>query len=762
MWRNIKTRYCCLTVFVVCVASGGYFYSGYTGFTHGLLNQFLYATWFENKNLFFCLSYWIDFMQKLRFDKNTSFYSFDEVAREYDRKRATSNFERGKIAYHQGRFYQAITYIEQDINGNGESESKLFWLALSYIRYAEAENCLSKLVEDSHDAENLAIKHQHTYYKNTELCSLPLNQFHNNIERSKIAAKLFERLLDNYDRNNRLYQWLLNFSFMTIDGFPQDVPPKYLIQSRFIESFYGESKKKIQEEYAALSFEDRAKELHVDTYNTGRGVVVEDFDKDGHLDLVTGGGFDVVTYYKNDHGSGFIDKTEEVGLWGIKQPFIITAADYDNDGWLDLFIGRPFGNYMLFRNNGDGTFTDITAFSGLLYGRPVGEIAATWVSAWADVNNDGYVDLFLAQWGFKMPFVKGLLAKPRMDSKLFINEKGYFVDRTKEYALDSIVNDQYFIGAAFGDYDSDGYPDLFLSSPLRNTSILLHNNSGKYFEKTDLIHRGEGGFTTAFVDVNHDGKLDIFWAGFADAKTSTEQAVFGEHLSRYRSGRTTIFLQTQDGRFEERGDFFDMPMSTMGSSFGDINNDGCYDFYLGTGTPEGWFILPNLMYISHTNGTKCVERTTNISMLYGFGTIQKGHGIVFFDFNDDGKQDIYSSLGGMWPSDPWPNQFFVNQSQLSNQWVKMRLRGRQTNYYGIGATIRVTAANANGEKIVRYHHMDQGTGFGSMPYLAHIGLLDATCIEEVEVHWPVSKTIKRYQVSLGKLHILDENEGIEK
>src|SRR5947207_6905842 len=158
--------------------------------------------------------------------------------------------------------------------------------------------------------------------------------------------------------------------------------------------------------------EDRAKELGVDTYNTGRGVAVEDFDNDGYLDIVTGGSFDVVKYYKNNGGRGFIDKTEEAGLAGIKQPFVITCADYDNDGWIDIFFGRPFGSYSLFRNNHDGTFSDVTESSGLNYGRTAGEINATWISAWADVDNDGDLDLFVAQWGFKIPFVSGLMAKP--------------------------------------------------------------------------------------------------------------------------------------------------------------------------------------------------------------------------------------------------------------------------------------------------------------------------------------------------------------
>ena len=287
---------------------------------------------------------------------------------------------------------------------------------------------------------------------------------------------------------------------------------------------------------------------------------------------------------------------------------------------------------------------------------------------------------------------------------------------------------------------------------------MLRNVAGKHFEKTNLINRTEGGFSCAFVDVNHDGKLDIFQAGFADAKTSTEMAVFGEHLDTYHSGHSAIFLQTQDGHFQEHNEFFDTPMSTMGASFGDLNNDGCYDFYLGTGDPEGWFILPNLMYVGQTSGTKCTGQLTNISMLQGFGTIQKGHGIVFFDFNNDGNEDIYSSLGGMWPADKWPNQFFVNSSKTGNSWVKIRLRGRKTNYFGVGAKIKVMAENKQQEEIVRYYQMDNKTGFGSAPYLAHIGLMNATRIKGVEVNWPVSGCRKTYQADLDKLNTLDEQD----
>src|SRR5262249_30521125 len=160
-----------------------------------------------------------------------------------------------------------------------------------------------------------------------------------------------------------------------------------------------------------------------------------------------------------------------------------------NDGWIDVFVGCPYSHYRLFRNQGDARFRDVTEASGLLDNKPPGQVAATWVSAWADVNNDGYLDLFLAQWGMALPFSKGFLARPRMDSKLFINHAGRFVDETQEYGLGGVVKDQYFIGAAFGDYDSDGDADLFLSSPLRNTSVLLRNESGRRFVATDHIVR---------------------------------------------------------------------------------------------------------------------------------------------------------------------------------------------------------------------------------------------------------------------------------
>jgi hypothetical protein len=436
----------------------------------------------------------------------------------------------------------------------------------------------------------------------------------------------------------------------------------------------------------------------------------------------------------------------------------LSLTDYNNDGWVDLFVVCPYSHYYLFANNGDGTFTDVTRAVGLLDALPAGTIATSWMSAWGDIDNDGDLDLFVANWAFRIPFLTGLPAKPRLDSKLFRNDAGRFHDVTAEYGLAGRLKDRHVIGVAFGDYDGDGRLDLYITGPMPGTDALLHNVAGRRFEETGALDWHEPGFTAAFVDIDHDGRLDIFHGGFSDARTAVTQAVYGEHLQDFHSGQNAILLQGPDGHFTPHKDFFRgaQGIGSMGASFGDLDNDGCDDFYIGTGNPEPWFILPNLMYKGEERDGRCTGRLENISMLDGFGNVQKGHGIAFFDFDGDGDQDIYVSLGGMWPADPWVSQMFVNESRTGNRWVKIRLRGRRSNRVGAGSFITVRAVAADGSRIVRTYLMDGKTNFGSAPYLAHIGLGRAERIEDVQVKWLGSGCVGHYPAALEALNVLDE------
>ncbi len=768
-----------LGIFALLVMAGGTAFAAlafgrYPGICAGMVCQLRQATFTESRNLMRCIGYWLEYMQKLERDPVTGVYGFGDGEVE-------SELGRCVLAFHRGEFAPAASCLEGLIEAKGESEERLFWLAMSYLRAAEADNCLrpilatagkttgvapaSKQAEHTEHAEHAkqAEQAEHAPVKHgggaAAYCALPLERRHQNPTYSRRAMATFERLLDEYSATDPLYRWLLTFSAMTVGDFRHEVPARYRIDSSFIDHFFGDEAATTARRFSHLSFVERGAELGVATADAGRGVAVEDFDGDGDLDLVTGGAFESVRFYRNQGGGrGFVDATAEAGLVGVTQPFSISAADYDNDGWVDLFVARPFDHYRLFRNTGGGRFVDTTEASGIAGPAPDGLLAASWTSAWGDVDNDGDLDLFLAQWGMAIPFVTGLPGKPRMNSTLFINDGGRFHDGTRAAGLAAVVNDAYFVGATFGDHDGDGDADLYLSSPVRGTSRLLDNDGGGHFRPAPALPRDEPGFYAAFVDVDHDGRLDLFQGGFSDATTSTQMTVFGEGLDRFRSGHSTILHQLPDGGFEERNDFFtgEMPMATMGASYGDLDNDGCLDFYLGTGNPEGWFVLPNLMYLGEREGRECSGRLANISSLEGFGTVQKGHGIVFFDFDDDGDQDVYSALGGMWPADSWPNQLFVNESELERAWVKIRLRGRRTNRFGIGARITVVAEAADGAPIVRRYHMDNKTGFGSAPYLAHIGLLDAVRIREIEVFWPVSGCRHSYRAELNQLHHLDE------
>ncbi len=636
-WRR-RGLAAALAVLVLAVAGAAVFSWLYPGLTAGLVHQARYSTLYESRNMWDYVTYLTFFLEKLTYDRDTGTYNFKHTT-----AAGLDLYEQGRLLYHQGQFAAAAAKLEQHIKDRGESKNALFWLALSYMRDAEAANCLAALADPAH--------HQHAMDDTASYCSLPLRRTHARQDPSRQAVRVLTRLLDRYgadDADSLLYRWLLNWSYMTVGGYPAEVPARYRVETPFVDLYYGAEGARRQRLHADLKFVDRARELGVENFGTGRGIAVEDFDGDGFLDLVTTGSYGGVKLYHNEGGKRFTDWTAGSGLEGIRQPMSISVADYDNDGLMDIFVVCPYSHFHLFKNLGGGKFRDVTESSGLLAAIPPGSIATSWLTAWGDVNNDGFLDLFVAGWAFQIPFLSGLPATHRIDSKLFINERGHFRDATAEYGLAGDFHDRHLIGAAFGDYDGDGWIDLLVTGPMPGTTALYHNVGGKRFERSPALDWQEPGFTVAFLDVNHDGRLDIFQGGFADARTAVTQAVFGRRRGELKSGHNVIFLQRPDGHFEPHPEFFEDggSLGSMGASFGDLDNDGCLDFYIGKGDPEPWFVLPSQMYLGREEPDgSCSGRMENISMLDGFGTMQKGHGIVFFDFDNDGRQDVFFEPG---------------------------------------------------------------------------------------------------------------------
>ena len=634
---------------------------------------------------------------------------------------------RAKALYHQGRLKRAQNLLEREITQGGASEEVLFWLALSYFHQAPLlEESLSSLTSSITDTKIQGPRQK--------------------------AAKIFSQLFSKSNSKNRvLYTWLAALSNWPNRGELNRIFQQKFLKSNFIKFFLENLAPT-----ADIALVDRAKQLGLSVSSCGKGAAVEDFDGDGFFDLITAATYGPTRVYKNRAGK-FFDLLESTGLEQATQAYTLVPADFDNDGLIDLFVSRPFHRYQLFRNIGGMKFVDTSYMLGSI--GKTEQLHASWNATWSDVDRDGDLDLFISQSAQKIPFTAGLLAQTPESSRLLINQGSTFVDNTEKFGLKKIVSGKNFMGASFGDYNQDGFPDLFLSSFSRRQSVLLKNNKGKEFVHSRLIKQLEPGYTTSFVDINQDGKLDIFQSANAHAKTIISALLANKQVA---SLKNTFFVQNESGTFDKMNDLFGGGFSipALGSSFGDINNDGCFDFFLGTGNPEAWFVLPNLVYLGEKIGRRCSGYLKNVSNQSQVSTLAKGQGVVFFDFDMDGDQDIFLSQGGMWLSEKSSARLLVNEDSSSNSWVKIRLRGRQSNFFGIGASISLFAQNEKGETSKRFYHVDNKTGFGSAPFLAHIGLGKATSVREVFVDWPVSQSRRKYSVNINNLSILDENGGV--
>jgi hypothetical protein len=176
----------------------------------------------------------------------------------------------------------------------------------------------------------------------------------------------------------------------------------------------------------------------------------------------------------------------------------------------------------------------------------------------------------------------------------------------------------------------------------------------------------------------------------------------------------------------------------MGTNFGDIDNDGFEDIYVGTGATDLWVLMPNVMF-RNDRGRAFQDVTTS----GGFGHLQKGHGVSFGDVDGDGDQDVYAVIGGWYSGDGFPNVLFENPGH-GNHWLTLRLEGVRSNRAAIGARIKVTTRTASGERDI---HRVVGTGgsFGSSSLQQEIGLGRALAIRSLEVRWPTSGAVQIFQ-----------------
>ena len=599
----------------------------------------------------------------------------------------------------------------EEIKVPREQRGEPEWLtfkAMCYLRLGENENCVMR--------------------HNVESCLFPIQGkgVHTLQRGSRGAVEVLKELLAKYPGDLRA-RWLINIAYMTLGEYPGGVPAQWLIGPEHFAS-----------DYDIKHFPDIAGSVGLDFQGLAGGIVLEDLDNDGFLDVMVSswGVEDQIRVFRNNGDGTFTERTRESGLLGLTGGLNLIHCDYNNDGLMDVLVLRGAwmgteGHYpsSLLRNNGDFTFTDVTEEAGLL------RFAPTQSAVWFDYNNDGLLDLFFANES------KGADKNP---CELFRNNgDGTFTECAAENGVDFVG---YFKGVVSADFNNDGRPDLYLSK-LDGPKILLRNDGPvggdpspkARWKFTDVAEQAgvtepPSTFTCWFWDYNNDGWPDILVAGYAIEDVGD---IAAEALGLPFSGqRTKLYRNNGDGTFsdvtKEAG--LDKLLLSMGANFGDLDNDGWLDFYVGTGNPDLTVLIPNKMF-RNDRGRRFQDVTTS----GGFGQIQKGHGIAFGDINNSGTQDIFSVVGGAVEADIYQRQLFANPGH-GNNYLKLKLEGVKTNRAAIGARVKVVCVDP--EEGDREIHRIVGTGasFGSSTLRQEIGLGRAGRIRRVEIFWPVSGT----------------------
>jgi len=598
---------------------------------------------------------------------------------------------------HLGREKESIAQFEQAIALARQMygttpPTLLFWLGVAHLRTGETENCCQRATPGS--------------------CILPIrgDAIHTKPAGSKQALQMFLSVLKQAPRESPLYYralWLLNIAAMTIGDYPGDIPSQYLLPP---DQFVPKSE--------FPPFTNIAAEMGANGFSSSGGAIGEDFDGDGAIDLVVSSWNEVeqIRFLRNNHDGTFSDYTNDAGLKGILGGLNLVHADYNNDGHPDIMVLR--GGWLgssgrhpnsLLRNNGDGTFTDTTFAAGLARVN-----SPTQTATWADFDNDGLLDLFV-----------GNEMEP---CQLYINQGDEtFVDRATRAG---VTNERFSKGTVAGDFNADGLVDIYLSNYGDENRLYQNNGDGTFTDvaKQVGVEGPRESFPCWFWDYDNDGNLDLYVSSFAATIDQVARSYLGRPVDIELN---RLYRSDGNGGFTELSQRLGLtaPTATMGSNFGDLDNDGFLDFYLGTGNTSYTDIMPNLMY-------RNIQGTTfeDVTLAGRFGHLQKGHAVVFADFDQDGHQDVFQQMGGAFPGDRYFDSLYHNPGN-DHHWISLRLHGRSSNRSALGARIQVTLVHEGKERSI-YRWVNSGGSFGSKPFRQEIGLGTAESIESIWIRWP--------------------------
>src|SRR2546423_6427454 len=539
-----------------------------------------------------------------------------------------------------------------------------------------------------------------------------------------------------------------------------------------------------------LSFIDVAKEsgLNVKTIfggehknkylleTTGCGVAFYDYDNDGWLDIFLVNGSRLEGFppgkeptshlFKNNRDGTFTDVTAKAGLahsgWGQG----VCIGDYDNDGFDDLFV-TYYGKNVLYHNNGDGTFTDVSEKAG------IGGNGKRWNTgcAFVDYDRDGKLDLFVANYidldlaTAPVPesgpcLYKGVMVacgppglKGGKNILFHNNGDGTFTDVSESSGILS-ANGTYGLGVLTGDFDNDGWPDIYVANDSA-PSALYHNKKDGKFEDI-AIEAGcalspdgkpQAGMGVSTADFDLDGNLDIVKTNFAGDTPSLYHNLGGANFE------DTTFAAGLGAHTQYLG---------WGCGFLDFDNDGWADILICNGhvypeveqlKTEAGYAQHKLLYRNLRNGR--FEEVTEMAGL-GITAAVAARGCAFGDFDNDGDIDIVVNTVNGLP------QLLRCDSSSGNDWIKVKLIGTTSNRSGIGARVSCTATFPGENKPHRQiDEVRSGGGYFSQSDLrVHFGLGKAGRVDLLEIHWPSGQVDILKDVPVNQFVFVKEGQGI--